>query len=111
MQNAQTARVRRARALRRASAALLGAASISLAAGCVDPSTGPDPDATLRPVARNVGGVAATAVPRWDAIARGLVIKNRPSPPAAFRQFAYLSVAQYAAIVAAERSPGRQLRH
>ncbi|HKG92107.1 MAG TPA: vanadium-dependent haloperoxidase [Gemmatimonadaceae bacterium] len=107
MQNAHTARVRRARALRRASAALLGAASISLAvAGCVDPSTGPDPDATLRPVTHNVGGVAATAVPRWAAIARGLVIKNRPSPPAAFRQFAYLSVAQYAAVVAAERDWG-----
>ena len=38
----------------------------------------------------------------WNAIERNLLIKHKPSQNSAFRQFAYLSLAQYNAVIAAE---------
>jgi hypothetical protein len=39
---------------------------------------------------------------RWNEIERALLVKHQPSQNAALRQFAYLSLAQYNAVVAAE---------
>lgn len=45
---------------------------------------------------------SSTAVARWHEVARALVVKHRPNNPAAFRLFAYLALAQHAAVAAAE---------
>ena len=63
----------------------LVAAAVS---ACSDSTTAPEP-------------VELTPTTRWNAIARELVISDRASPPMAGRAYAYLSVAQYAAAVAA----------
>jgi hypothetical protein len=79
-----------ARHLRRSSLRLLS--GIIVAAGalsaCSDGVTAPAPDD------------ADTSV-RWNTIARELVILDRTAPPIAGRAYTYLSVAQYAAAVAA----------
>src|SRR5215211_4082766 len=96
----ETTRTHRSRTRGSASTALLALTSLALLlTGCRDQVAGPAaaPDEALSATAHSVGHGSATAVPHWNVIAQGLVIKNRPNPPAAFRQFAYLSVAQYAA--------------
>lgn len=80
-------------------AALAGAVTL---AGCDDPVTTPDADVPA--ASRGAQHASAAIIAQWDEIARSLVIKLKPTPNAAFRQFAYLSLAQYAAVVAAEES-------
>jgi membrane-associated phospholipid phosphatase len=64
------------------------------------------------PTALTVPSLQASAVKfweagasvRWNAIERNLLIKHKPSQNSAFRQFAYLSLAQYNAVITAENS-------
>src|SRR5512132_2115219 len=52
----------------------------------------------------------ATSSVRWNAITRDFIAAKpaatKPNPVAAFRAFAYLSLAQYRAVTAAEEPPG-----
>ena len=81
--------------------------------GCLDPITeagsSPAAESALRADAAALG--EATASVRWNAITRELIAAKpaatKPNPVAALRTFAYLSLAQYRAVTAAEDSPGR----
>jgi hypothetical protein len=75
----------RSRRFRLLSALAITAAAVS---ACSDGVTAPRPEE------------AGTSV-RWNALARELVMIDRTSPPVAGRAYAYLSVAQYAAALAA----------
>ncbi|PQV65168.1 PAP2 superfamily protein [Abditibacterium utsteinense] len=57
-----------------------------------------------------VGFWNAGASLRWNAIARDLVTSHNTAPPVAARLYAYLSIAQYDALVAAYRSKYRYNR-
>ena len=57
-------------------------------------------DPSLRASALKFWEVGASV--HWNAIERDLLIKHKPSQNAALRQFAYLSLAQYNAVIAAE---------
>jgi membrane-associated phospholipid phosphatase len=63
-------------------------------------STIPGPGAALQARALNLDEPGASL--RWNEIERNLLIKHQPNQNAAFRQFAYLSLAQYSAVIAAE---------
>jgi hypothetical protein len=79
---------------------------------CADPVTDPvslqAAESTLRPDAVALG--EATASVRWNAITRDFIAAKpaatKPNPVAAFRAFAYLSLAQYRAVAAAQEPPG-----
>ena len=79
---------------------------------CADPVTDPASlqaaESTIRTDAVALG--EATASVRWNAITRDFIAAKpaatKPNPVAAFRAFAYLSLAQYRAVTAAEEPPG-----
>jgi len=77
----------------------LAAAVAALSLGCTEEVTNPRP---ARLSADAVTFREAGATIRWNEIERNLLIKHQPSQNAALRQFAYLSVAQYNAVIAAE---------
>jgi len=86
--------------------------SIVLFNGCADPITDQSfvraPVAALRDAAVPLGD--ATASVRWSAITRDYIAAQptatKPNPVAAFRAFAYLSLAQYRAVLSAGEVPG-----
>ena len=92
--------------------ALSAAAILMVSSGCSDRLTDPSPVPagvpTLRADAAAVG--EATASVRWSAIARDFIAAipaaEKPNQQVAFRAFAYLSLAQYRAAVAANDSRG-----
>jgi len=81
--------------------------------GCTDPITDPNPARGTAPELRvnavDLGEVTASV--RWSAITRDFIASKpaaeKPNQQAAFRAFAYLSLAQYRAVVAAHDSRGR----
>ena len=92
----------------------LGAAMAMLGLnGCTDPITDPNPARGTAPELRvnavDLGEVTASV--RWSAITRDFIASKpaaeKPNQQAAFRAFAYLSLAQYRAVVAAHDSRGR----
>ncbi len=77
----------------------LAMAVAALSIGCGEELTNP------RPVGLSADAVKfgeADASIRWNEIERDLIVKHQPSQNAAVRQFAYLSLAQYNAVVAAD---------
>ena len=94
-------------------AAVSTVVAMLLSSGCTDRITEPGPggaaESALR--ARAVALGEATASVRWSAITRDFIsakpAAEKPNPVAALRTFAYLSLAQYRAVVAAHESPGR----
>jgi hypothetical protein len=74
-----------------------------------EPTSAREIGPTLRAEARVLG--EATASVRWSAITRDFIFAKpaatKPNPVAAFRAFAYLSLAQYRAVAAAEEQHGR----
>src|SRR5688500_13513994 len=81
-------------------ALVLAAAAV---AACQDPVGTDRP----RPSTGAASAATAEATIEWNQVARDLVMKHSTSAPASIRTFALLSVAQYNAIVAAERAPAR----
>src|SRR4030095_3706076 len=81
--------------------------------GCTDPITNPNPARGTAPELRvNAGELGeVTASVRWSAITRDFIAPKpaaeKPNQQAAFRAFAYLSLAQYRASVPAHDSRGR----
>ena len=93
--------------------ALPAAAAVLVSSGCADRLTDPGP-ARASASARRADAVQigeATASVRWSAITRDFIAAKpaavKPSPVAALRAFAYLSLAQYRAVVAPEEARGR----
>src|SRR5678816_964890 len=93
-------------------AAVLVAAVIAISSGCTDRLTDPTPPKGVGPALR-VDAAAlgdATASVRWSAITRDFISSKpaatKPNPVAALRAFAYLSLAQYRAVIAADESRG-----
>jgi len=92
--------------------ALAAAATLAFSLGCTDQVTDPTRALENARLSRvHVGAVgASTASVRWSAIARDFIaLKPAPEKPnqqAAFRVFAYLSLAQYRAAVAAHDTRG-----
>lgn len=92
--------------------AAAAAVSIALLSGCADRITNQSADRDLALALRaNAApiGEATTSV-RWSAITRDFIASKqgaaKPSQGDAFRAFAYLSLAQYRAVVAAEDAVG-----
>jgi len=92
--------------------ALSAAATLAFSIGCTDRLTDPSPQANpqlSRAAAGDIG--KATASVRWSSIARDFIaskpMADKPNQQAAFRVFAYLSLAQYRAVVAANDTRGR----
>ena len=87
--------------------------AIALSSGCASRVTEPIParpsEPLLRAEAASLG--EATASVRWSAITRDFIAAKpaatKPNPVAALRAFAYLSLAQYRAVVAADEARGR----
>jgi membrane-associated phospholipid phosphatase len=77
----------------------LATAVAALSISCGEELTNPRP---VRLSADAVKFGEAGASVRWNEIERALLVKHQPSQNAALRQFAYLSLAQYNAVVAAE---------
>src|SRR5678816_2023188 len=79
--------------------------------GCADQLYNPGPARASESAtrAKNAALGDATASVRWNAITRDFVASKpadtKPNAVAAFRAFAYLSLAQYRAVVAAEGVP------
>jgi len=94
-------------------AAVSTVVAMLLSSGCtdriIDPGPGGAAESALR--ARAVALGEATASVRWSAITRDFIsakpAAEKPNPVAALRAFAYLSLAQYRAVVAAHESRGR----
>lgn len=91
--------------------ALSAAATIAFSIGCTDRLTDPSPRANLHLSRAGTASVGdATASVRWSAIARDFIaskpMAEKPNQQAAFRAFAYLSLAQYRAVVAAHETRG-----
>jgi len=84
--------------------------------GCADPISHPSrmgaADSPLRADAASLG--ESTTSVRWSTILRDYVAGKegaaKPNPVAVFRAFAYLSVAQYEAVIAADDDKGRPPR-
>ena len=70
-----------------------------VAAGCGDSPTAPAPVINDNPAA-----IPAEMSLRWNERARDLVAKHRVDPPMASRDYALLSLSQYAAVVSAKRT-------
>ncbi|MGH7718382.1 MAG: vanadium-dependent haloperoxidase [Gemmatimonadaceae bacterium] len=87
----------------------VAALSISIAAACSDSSTGPaflagpDFEDPAR-VAPAPGEPLASIV--WNELAQSMSVKHRPTQQGAFRTFAYMSLAQHAAVEAAVAEKG-----
>ena len=92
--------------------ALAAAATLAFSMGCTDRVTDPAPVRTnpSRSQADVVAHGEATASVRWSAVARDFIAAKpaaeKPNQQAAFRVFAYLSLAQYRAAVAAHHTRG-----
>jgi len=90
----------------------LPAAALLALSGCADrisdPGATPAAESALRANAAVLGD--ATASVRWSAITRDLIAAKpaaaKPNQQVGFRAFAYLTLAQYRATVAAEHRPG-----
>jgi hypothetical protein len=84
-----------------------GAVFLALVAACQDSATLVAPiDPSTARTAKNADTVATVT---WNEVARGMVKKYNTSAPATIRMFALLTVAQYNAIVDAEKSKQRSL--
>ena len=79
-----------------------------LIAACQDQVTVAGPDASSTHLAAEAAPQAGATV-AWNEVARGLVMKYNTSAPATIRMFALLTVAQYNAIVTAEKDKTRSL--
>lgn len=92
--------------------AVPAAVAIFALSGCTDQMSAPGRGRTAEsaPRADDVALGEASASVRWNAITRGFIAAKpaatKPNPVAAFRAFAYLSLAQYRAVTSAEESPG-----
>ena len=93
--------------------ALSAAATLAFSIGCTDPVTEPNPvraNPRLSPVKAAVVGDVTASV-QWSAVARDFIAAKpaaeKPNQQAAFRVFAYLSLAQYRAVLAAHDTRGR----
>ena len=97
-------------------AALVVAAGIAVSSACTGRVTDPAPANSVGSAVR-VDDAAlddSTASVRWSAITRDFISSKpaatKPNPVAALRAFAYLSLAQYRAVIAADES-GRHHAH
>jgi len=92
--------------------ALSAAAILAVSSGCTDQLTDPSPVRAGSPAlqAESVVPGETTASVKWSAITRDFIASKpaaeKPNQQAAFRAFAYLSLAQYRAVVAALDSRG-----
>ena len=82
-----------------------GALAAATLTACADPGTGPGALDIAASRAPAQGTVPASV--EWNAVARGLVAKNRANAYVAFRAYALTSVAQLEALRAAERASTR----
>src|SRR5262252_853028 len=70
---------------------------------CADSATGPSSSALeASPSSDAVKFTEASATVAWNGVTRGLTVKHPLSQQAGVRLFAYLSLAQYDAVIAAE---------
>src|SRR5438270_6933957 len=87
------------------------AMAVLVLSGCADRMSEPRPTRAAEPALRaNVAALGeGTASVRWSAILRDFIDAKtaKPNSVAAFRAFAYLSLAQYRAVVAADKPPRR----
>ena len=94
--------------------AVVVAAVMAVSSACTSRITDPTPakrtEPTLRVDAPAVGD--STASVRWSAITRDFISSKsaatKPNPVATLRAFAYLSLAQYRAVIAADESRGHE---
>ena len=95
-------------------ATVLVAAVIAVSTGCTDRLTDPTPAKGVASAHRvDVPALGdSTASVRWSAITRDFISSKpaatKPTPVAGLRAFAYLSLAQYRAVIAADESRGHQ---
>ena len=95
-------------------AAVMVAAVITVSSACTDGLTDPTPATGAGPALRVDAPMLgdSTASVRWSAITRDFISSKpaatKPNPVAALRAFAYLSLAQYRAVIAADGSRGHQ---
>ena len=93
--------------------ALPAAVAVLVFSGCADPTSEPRPMRAANSALRTEGATHgdATASVRWSTITRDFIAAKtgaaKPNAVAAFRTFAYLSLAQYRAVLAAEDDRGR----
>jgi len=93
--------------------ALSAVATLAISIGCIDRVTDPSPVQANPRLSRVDAPVAgnATASVRWSVIARDFIAAKpaaeKPNQQAAFRVFAYVSLAQYRAAVTAHNTRGR----
>ena len=91
---------------------LAATVTILLSSGCSDRTSEPMAARSVTPALRADVAVAGqpTASVRWSTILRDYIASKegtaKPNPVAAFRAFAYLSLAQYRAVVGAHDAPG-----
>jgi membrane-associated phospholipid phosphatase len=92
--------------------AIPAAAAILMLGGCTDRIVDPAP-ARATGIALRANAVALrapTASVRWSTITRDFIAAKpaatKPNPVAAFRAYAYLSLAQYRAVIAARKAHG-----
>src|SRR5688500_1955038 len=79
----------------------LAACLMLIVLGCREGPTTPSDSS----VAQSVSAASTQLLsPQWQERARSLVAANTPTPPAAGRTYAALSVAQYRAILAADEN-------
>jgi membrane-associated phospholipid phosphatase len=82
---------------------LAAALPLFAAAACTDPTAGPgNPSLATAPSFEAVHFNEASATVAWNGVARGLTSKYPTSQQAGARLLAYLSLAQYNAVIAAE---------
>lgn len=73
--------------------------------GCRESITELTPDSPATSRGRRASSPASSVA--WEATGRALITRYNPGPPAASRQLAYLGLAQYAAVVNAEKHAPR----
>ena len=92
--------------------AVPAAAAILVLSGCTDRISNPAPRLRAQSAGLDEAAVLgdATSSVRWNTITRDFIAAKpaaaKPNPVAAFRAYAYLSLAQYRAVVAAQESRG-----
>ena len=82
--------------------ALAAAAGVLLVAACQEPATSPASPGALALASATVQPSVATVI--WNEVARDLVVRNGTGAAPAIRVYAILSVAQYNAVIAAEKA-------
>jgi hypothetical protein len=89
---------------------LATAFALALVTACQEPASIAAPQPSPAPVAAKSNQETDLATVKWNEVARSMVMKYNTSAPATIRLFALLTVAQYNAIVTAEKTKERSVR-